>query len=70
MGSNSLDKIKESRFEGLTDTIDHYQWMVHDGHKLSDQQREQLQEAVDAISCFGEKAQKWADLGKEILKTT
>ena len=61
------NKIKQQRFSGLTDTIDYYANMVGDGHALGPEQRSQLQEVVNTVSCFGEDAQKWVDLGNEIL---
>ena len=60
-------KLKESRFNGLTDTIDYYFWQTNEGFGLSPEQREQLEETRNAVSCFGEIGTKWAELADEIL---
>ena len=62
-------QIRQSRFSGLTDIIDYYAWRLHDGYSLSNEQRSQLKETIHSISVFGEEAQPWVQMGKEILMT-
>lgn len=37
------------KYETAVDLIDHYTWMVHDGHVLSREQCEQIEEAIDFL---------------------
>lgn len=62
-----LKKIRQTRLEGLTDTIDFYQWTTNEGFSLSEEQRKQLLEVRNAIQCFGEDASCWVELADEIL---
>lgn len=61
---NDLDKIKQTRYQGLVEQIEFYSNL----DKLSDVQIKQLKEVRDTIVTFGENGVKWARLADEILK--
>ena len=49
-----LKKIRENRLDNLESTINYYESLIEKGHKLSGEQRKQLQEVADKICVFGE----------------
>lgn len=60
------EEIKESRFNGLIQQIDFYDWKAESA-KLSKEQIKHVKELRQMVSAFGERAQKWEQLCDEIL---
>ena len=64
-----LQRIRNSRFDGLSDTIDYYDSVVNDEKRpLSLQQRKQLEEVGKTISVFGEAGNNYYKLSKQLIK--
>ena len=56
------------RFDGLSDTIEYYEYLVKDcGHTLSEEQREDLRGVASMIVCFGEAGESYYTLAMELL---
>lgn len=66
---NDLQGIRLTRWRGLSEQIDHYLYMIQDGHKLSKQQADHLEELAKTISVFGKAGADYAeDAMKEVKK--
>lgn len=63
-----MSSIVETRYEGIIDQIDFYQWVRYDLGKLSPAQKKHLIELRDMISVFGERGEKWHNLANELLR--
>ena len=50
----SLQVRRQTRFDGLSDTVDYYLYLFHEGKHLSDVQLSDLKEKSDILRCFGE----------------
>lgn len=69
---NDSHKVKDSdardsRFEGLVDTIDYYDGLFDARHRLSEGQQKDLAETRNSIVVFGQRGLKWAMLANDIL---
>lgn len=63
-----LNKIKESRFNGMVDAIDYYFHLSNMVSKpLSKVQKNDLKDIVKSLSVFGKRAEKWVGLANEMI---
>lgn len=51
-----MEEIRKMRLSGLVETADYYLWVSVDNpkKKWSDAQKKQVQETINALSCFSE----------------
>ena len=63
--------IRTARFEGLSNEIDYYAYIVDvKKRKLSDQQRDALLSAADKCKAFGDTGWALYDTAMEIIRTS
>ena len=63
-----LSKIRERRLEGLEGLILFYEERVKNGCPLNEEQRQQLREAANIVSFFGEYGSFLHEIAVEVLK--
>lgn len=62
-----MDRIRETRLQGLESTILYYEELCKSGHELSKVQREQLSDASHVVSTFGEYGNFLHEIAEELL---
>lgn len=62
-----MDKLRETRLNGLESTILYYEELCNRGHELSEVQREQLSDASRNVSVFGEYGNFLHEIAEELL---
>lgn len=62
-----LEKIRENRLDGLERTIYYYDELCKGGHKLSAEQRAQLQKASNTACVFGDYGDFLHEIAEELL---
>ena len=64
----SLQVRRQTRFDGLSDTVDYYLYLFHERKHLSDAQLNDLKEKSDILRCFGEAGKGYYDEVQELFK--
>ena len=61
------DLRRQTRFEGLSDTIDYYLFLFHERGNLSKPQITDLKDAANTISCIGEAGENYYNEVQDFL---
>lgn len=64
----SLQVRRQTRFDGLSDTVDYYLYLFHERKHLSDVQLSDLKEKSDILRCFGEAGKNYYNEVQELFK--
>lgn len=59
---------RQTRFDGLSDTVDYYLYLFHERKHLSDVQLNDLKEKSDILRCFGEAGKNYYNEVQELFK--
>lgn len=62
-----MEGIRRNLLDGLESQILYYEEICASGHKLSDVQREQLQDASNRVACFGEYGTFLHEIAEKLL---
>lgn len=68
MEKEDLEKIRESRLEGLTNIAEYYLYCFANKGMLSEEQIKDAEDVRDTIGWFGEIGIQWAEMLDEIIE--